>query len=205
MRRLLMVLFLCVSGNAWSEDCYVIVKKDTMIKKTVEGKEVFVIAVEDVKPNQCYKPGETAQYIKKLEAQIEDNLQLAESYKQNQEALKKLNDDYQQLIQRHEQTLDKSISLSENFEKNVENYNQLAKDYDQLTVKFDDLAGKYRDVALTGSSPITVELGAGLTDQGDGIGLLGAGFNVYKSWDVKAWGVLHKDFSGILGGASFRF
>ncbi|KPJ95771.1 MAG: hypothetical protein AMJ53_02105 [Gammaproteobacteria bacterium SG8_11] len=205
MRRLLIVLLFCVSGSVWSEECHVIVKKDALLKQVVEGQEMFVVAVEDVKPNQCFKPVETAQHIKKLQQQIDDNLQLAEAYKQNQEALQKLNQDYQQLIQRHEQTLDKSINVSENFEKNVENYNQLAKDYDQLTVKFDDLAGKYRDVALTSGSPISVELGAGLTDQGDGIALLGAGFNVYKTWDVKAWGLMHKDFFGFLGGASFRF
>jgi hypothetical protein len=205
MQRLLMVLILCVAGNAWAEDCHVIIKKDALINKIVDGKTVFVVAIEDVKPEQCFKPVETGQLIKKLQQQIDNDLQLAEAYKQNQEAVQKLNQDYQQLIQHHEQTLDKSINLSENFEKNVQGYNQLAKDYDQLTVKFDDLAGKYRDVALTSGSPISVELGAGLTDQGDGVALLGAGFNVYKTWDVKAWGLLHKDFSGILGGASFRF
>jgi hypothetical protein len=87
----------------------------------------------------------------------------------------------------------------------MQSYNQLTKDYDKLTVQFDELAGKYRDVALTAGSPISVELGAGLTDQGDGIALLGAGFNIYKTWDIKAWGMVHKDFFGILGGASFRF
>ncbi len=205
MHRLLMVLLLCVSSSVWSEDCHVIAKKDALAKKVVDGKEVYVIAAEDLKPDQCFKPVETAQHIKKLQQQIDDNLHLAEAYKQNQEALQKLNQDYQQLIQRHEQTLDKSISLSENFDKNMQSYNQLAKDYDQLTIKLDDLAGKYRDVALTAGSPISVELGAGLTDQGDGIALLGAGFNIYKTWDIKAWGLVHKDFFGMLGGASFRF
>jgi uncharacterized phage infection (PIP) family protein YhgE len=205
MQRLLVVLLLCLSGTAWSEDCHVIIKQQDLVKKVIDGKEVWVVEVAKVKPDQCFKPVATAQHIKELEAQIRDNLQLAEAYKKNQEALQKLNDDYRQLIQRHEQTLDKSITLSENFDKNMQRYNQLATDYDQLTVKFDDLAGKYRDVALTSGSPITVELGAGLTDQGDGIALLGAGFNVYKTWDIKAWGLVHKDFFGMLGGASFRF
>jgi hypothetical protein len=204
MQRLLVVLLLCLSGTAWSEDCHFVIKKNDLEKKVVDGKEVFMVAVEKVNTG-CFYPVETGKKIEELEAQIQDNLQLAEAYKKNQEALQKLNDDYRQLIQRHEQTLDKSITLSENFDKNMQRYNQLATDYDQLTVKFDTLAGKYRDVALTGGSPITVELGAGLTDQGDGIALLGAGFNVYKSWDIKAWGLVHKDFFGMLGGASFRF
>ena len=205
MHRILGVLLLCVSGSVWSEDCHVIVKKDALVKKVVDGKEAFVIAVQDVKPDQCFKPVETGQQIKKLQQQIDDNLQLAEAYKQNQEALQKLNNDYKELIERHEQTLDKSIAVSDNFHKNMQSYNQLTKDYDKLTVQFDELAGKYRDVALTAGSPISVELGAGLTDEGDGIALLGAGFNVYKTWDIKAWGLVHKDFFGILGGASFRF
>jgi hypothetical protein len=205
MQRLLVVLLLCVSGTVWSEECHVIIKQQDLVKKVVEGKEVFVVDIAKVKPDQCFEPVKTGKHIKELEAQIRDNLQLAEAYKKNQEALQQLNADYRQLIQRHEQTLDKSITVSENFDKNMQNYNQLVTNYDQLTVRFDELAGKYRDVALTGGSPITVELGAGLTDNGDGIALLGAGFNVYKTWDIKAWGLVHKDFYGMLGGASFRF
>jgi hypothetical protein len=175
------------------------------MKKLIDGKEVFVVDVGDVKPNQCFKPVETGKKIKELQQQVGDNLQLAEAYKTNQEALQQLNTDYRQLIQSHEQTLDKSISLTDNFDNNMQRYNQLVKDYDQLAIKFDNLAEGYRDVALSSGSPFHVEIGAGLTDQGDGIALLGAGFNVYRTWDVKAWGVLHKDFSSILGGASFGF
>ncbi len=205
MRRLFTAMLLCVSGGAWSEDCHVIIRQDALVKHTLDGREVYVTGVDDVKPGQCFKPMETAGHIKNLQKQIDDNILLAEAYKQTQETLQKLNEDYRQLIERHEHTLDKTVALSERFAGNARNYNQLARDYAQLTVKFDELAGKYRDVALTGGSPVTVELGAGLTDQGDGIGLLGAGLNIYKTWDIKAWGMIHRDFFGMLGGASFRF
>ena len=69
MHRILGVLLLCVSGSVWSEDCHVIVKKDALVKKVVDGKEAFVIAVQDVKPDQCFKPVETGQQIKKLQRQ----------------------------------------------------------------------------------------------------------------------------------------
>ena len=206
MRKLPTCFLLAIcSGLAVAEDCHVIIKQNNLQKQTLDGQEMYVVAVADVKSNQCFKPVETAEKIKALQKQVDDNLQLAEAYKQNQEALQKLNDDYSALIQRHEQTLNKSITVSENFETNMQNYNQLAKDYDQLTGKFDELAGKYRDVALSSGSPITFDFGAGLTDEGDWVGLLGAGFHVYKAWDIKAWGMAHKDFYGILGGASVRF
>ena len=206
MRRFLGIALLMVCGSVWSEDCHVVIKKDALVKQTVAGKEVYLIAVQDVIPDQCFKPVETARQMKKLIDDANSSTAIAEAYKQNQQALKTLNDEYSSLIQRHEQTLNQSITLSENYEKNLQDYNKLATDYDGLTAKFDDLAGKYRDVALIApGAPISVELGAGLTDQGDGVALLGAGFNIYKTWDVKAWGVFHKDFSGILGGASYRF
>lgn len=199
------VLLLCLSGSAWAEACHVIIREATLVKKNIDGKEAFVVDVGDVKPGQCFKPVETAQTIKKLQQQVDDNLQLAEAYQKTQEALQQLNTDYRQLIHSHEQTLEKSINLTDNFDNNMQRYNQLAKDYDQLTVKFDNLAEGYRDVALSSGSPIRVEIGAGLTNQGDGIALLGAGFNVYRTWDAKAWGVFHKDFSSVLGGVSFGF
>lgn len=205
MRSYWGIALMLVCVNAWAEDCHAVLRIDALVRQAVDGREVYVVAVADVKPDQCFKPVETGQLIKKLTEDARNSTALAEAYKQNQEALKKLNDDYARLVLRHEQALNASITLGENFDKNLTGYNKLVTDYDRLTVKFDELAGKYRDVALTSGSPISLELGAGLTSKGGGVALLGAGFNVYKTWDVKAWGMFHKDFSGILAGASFRF
>jgi len=205
MKHLIGTLLFLVSCSIYAEECHVIIKKADLHKEVMQGKEVYVVNVADVKPDQCFKPVETGERLESLQKAVDNNLKLAEGYKQNQEAVQKLNSEYAQLIQRHEQTLDRSIQLGDNFKKNTENYQKLIADYDQLTVKYDALAGKYREVALTAGSPFNLEVGAGLTNKGDGVALLGAGVHVYKKWSVKAYGLFHKDFSALAGGVSVGF
>ena len=74
--------------------------------------------------------------------------------------------------------------------------NKLAHDYDNL-------AGKYRDIALSSSSFITFDIGVGATtNDGDtkAAAVLGLGIKQFK-----LWGFLQDKNSGVLAGASFSF
>ncbi|MEK6749593.1 MAG: hypothetical protein AABY83_10350 [Pseudomonadota bacterium] len=187
------------------EACHVIVKKSQLSKTQVDGVERYVIDTALVGDDDCFKPAETGELIKALRKKIQENIELAEAAKANAEKQLTLNQEYRKLIQSHEKTLEKSINTAQGFAENAMKYSNLVQDYDKLTMKFDSLAGKYRDVAITAGANFRLDMGGGVTGDGGAVGLVGMGMHVYRQWGAGVWGVVGRDARSVIGGASYRF
>lgn len=206
MRRVLVILLLLIPSVAWAEDCHVPIRIDNLSERIIDGNKVYVVSADDVNITKtCFKPVENNEIIRAYMEEVARLTEITEEYRRNQDARSKLNHEQRDLIQRHEDTLDESIELANKYDKAIVEYKELVEDYDVLNDKFDKLIEKYRAVAMNSMSPFSLELGFGLTDDGDAIGIAGAGFNYYKTVDIKLFGAFHEDFNAFMGGASFRF
>lgn len=191
--------------SSLAEECHAVIPKSALEERTLEGRRVYVVDVDDVNP-ACFKPLETKATIERLKAFAEEAEAAA---LQSQELVAKydeLNQDYRELVARQEQTLRDTTELADQLASQTRAYRELLDQYDQLVVRFDALAGKYRDVVLTSRTPFSADFGFGANFDGDATGLLGVGWNPLGSWwDLKVWGYGTGDFLGVLGGVTVRF
>lgn len=143
----------------------------------------------------------------------EDNKKLVEQLKNTQsvavdfEALvtkyDTLNKNYEKLNEKYQGTLDSSINLNESYQEKASKLVELNEKFDKLVTDYDDLTGKYRDIALSGGSPIRFDLGIGLTEYSDSSEMAYlVGASIYK---LNVWGFLQDDNNGLLVGTSIRF
>jgi uncharacterized protein with von Willebrand factor type A (vWA) domain len=208
--RLFLTVFCCLFAlNSWAESCHWVVNTEKLIKKVENGQTYYMFnenLINTSKNGGCFYPVQTAEYIKKLVKDAEDYQKISQDYQQLIEKVEKLNQDYAALIKAHEKTLDRSVNLTEQYNQQVEEYNKLVTDYDALVVKFDELAAGYREVALSTSSFITFDIGAGATSDKGAAGMLGLGIKLgFICQQLKLWGIYQKDNSGGLIGCSYGF
>ncbi|MCG8333748.1 MAG: hypothetical protein MJE63_04485 [Proteobacteria bacterium] len=202
-------LFLSVTLSA--EPCYYLVKASGLKKQQGENSTSYLVDEKDIRKKNdaeflCFKPIETAEYIRKLEKDAADYQAISKEYQALLEKINTLNQDYKSLIVRHEAALNRSVNLTEEYTRQVEEYNKLVTDYDQLVVKFDELAAGYREVALSTTSFLSFDIGAGATNDKGGMGMLGLGIKLgIVCQQLKLWGVYQKENSGGMIGCSFGF
>ncbi len=211
MRLLMIFIGVFLSTAVMAEPCYYLVKADMLVKQQGGSSTSYLVDEKDIKKTNddeflCFKPVETAEYIRKLEKDAEDFQAISKEYKDLVERINTLNQEYKVLIAKHEDTLNRSVNLTEQYTRQVEEYNKLVSDYDQLVVKFDKLAAGYREAALSGTSFLSFDIGAGATHDKGGMGMLGLGIKLgLFCQQLKLWGVYQNDNSGGMVGCSFSF
>ena len=211
MRFIMTFVALLLSTAVIAEPCYYLVKASGLKKQQEGSSSNYLVDEKDIRRKNadeflCFKPQETAEYIRKLEKDAADYQAISKEYQALLEKINTLNQNYKSLIVRHEAALNRSVNLTEEYTRQVEEYNKLVADYDQLVVKFDELAAGYREVALSTTSFLSFDIGAGATNDKGGMGMLGLGIKLgFFCQQFKLWGVYQKDNSGGMVGCSYGF
>ncbi|MCG8312243.1 MAG: hypothetical protein MI976_03420 [Pseudomonadales bacterium] len=131
--------------------------------------------------------------IKALEAALLKYRGLSDKLANNLEDYRSVNTDLNN-------TLDRSVTLTKKYDQQLLKYDQLSGEFNQLTHRYDKLIDEYRDIALNRHSFISLDAGVGFDENGDVMGLIGAGFKNFR-----AWGIAQQDNNGLIVGGSLPF
>jgi hypothetical protein len=189
----IILMFLCAqSANA---ACSYAVLKQSFQPRVIDG-QAFLVVAENQVDKQCID-------IELIVAEIGKN----EELKKTLTEYKALNDSmadkvarYEKLVEDYDKTATASVEMTNLYDSQLGKYEELTGNYDELVSRYDVLAGKYRDISLSSSSPISIDLGIGTSQDGNFTGLIGVGIS-----RLKAWGVYQNGDSALLVGTSFMF
>jgi len=134
--------------------------------------------------------------IKKYKDQLKNSIALIEKYQ-------KLDKQHLTLTEKYNHSLEGSVNLNTKYKANSTKLLGLTEKYGKLVNDYDDLVGKYRDIALSSSSFITFDLAAGATTNNgstEAAALIGLGIKQFR-----LYGFLQDNNNGVMAGASFSF
>jgi len=163
---------------------YVLVESD-FEKREINGQIHYVLnkPAEDVE-RDCIN----LKQIQQTNQQLEELLAATQQLKNAGQNLADNNQAYQDLIGKYQATLNNSVDLTDQYDDLTANYDKLVDKHQALVAEYDELVAKYRNIALSGSSSLSFEFGAGISDSGDFAGLIGVGTK-----NLRAWGVVQDD------------
>lgn len=191
-----MAVSLVVTSQFSMADCYVPIEKSLMALKTVDDQQRYVVSKEYVDQSECLDLVQISvdlKRIKKLEAIITEYKALTDSIDANVQG-------YQNVNTQLNLTLDRSITLTNKYDQQLMQYDKLSGEFNTLAKQYDKLVEKYRNIALNKSSFMSMDIGVGLDENSDFLGLIGVGFK-----SVRVWGLLNKENSGVIVGGSVPF
>lgn len=183
--------------TCFAEECYQMVERKDLKETVINGERVYVVTPDAViKDCNLYQKARTGlvkakQQNQALTATIEE---LNNKYKDLYEA----KESYYQLVLRYEKVLNKSSDLVGDFETNAGKWASLHQEYVKLADDYDKLSDTYRDIAMNFSSPVSFELGGGVTEDHGFAGLVGVGIHRFT-----VWGLLQPDNNGLFATYTF--
>ena len=189
----IILIFLCAqSANA---ACSYAVLEQAFQPKMIDG-QIFLVVAENQVEKRCIDLEVIAAEIGKVE---ELKKTLAE-YKALNDSMADKVTRYEKLVEDYDKIATASVEMTNLYDIQLVKYEEMTRNYDELVSRYDVLAGKYRDISLSSSTPISIDLGIGTSQDGNFTGLIGVGYS-----RLKAWGIYQNGDSSLLVGTSFMF
>lgn len=193
----LTTFLLLAQSEANAETCYQMVEKSDLQPRVIDGQEVYVVAKSAVEtPCNLYQKARDAAV--KAQAQSKKHLAQLEEMNNRYKELYQAKESYYDLVIKYEKALEKSSVLIGDFEAHSNQWAHLYKDYSNLANDYDKLSDTYRNIAKNFTSPISFDVGGGITEDHDFAGVIGVGIHRFK-----IWGFFQEDNNGLLATYSF--
>lgn len=193
MKSFLVYALALISGSALAQvttPSNVTKINDVGYTMTIDGQEYIAVSRATLDDQR--------KLIKELQGQRDQCLDTSRS-------LEKLRTEYVALTETYQSLARESITLNEKYSDRANALVQINDQYGNLVKDYDNLAGKYRDIALRPAPRHATDFGLGLMRSGGEtrpVGMVGMGGNVL-SLDVRGWLMGGQDTFGLLIGASF--
>lgn len=187
-----LLVFLLLTPTAFAE-CHLLVNK-AALKSSVNSDYAVPKAYVDQLP--CVD----IEQIKAQEARIAALETALLKYRGMNDKLANNLEDYRSVNTELNNTLNRSVALTDKYDQQLAKYDQLSGEFNQLAHRYDKLIDKYRDIALNRHSFISLDAGVGIDENGDVMGLIGAGYRNFR-----AWGIAQQDNNGLIVGGSLPF
>lgn len=194
---------LLVTGySAQAVECQVQTQNNGYLTMLCDGKAYRGITDQNYKRMQ-----DEYALVKKerdtLKQQLKDTGAVATDIGKLSDQYRQLGKDHAALTMKYKSTLDESVGLNEKYSQRSQDLLNLTDKYDHLVLEYNDLTKKYRDIALSGGSFISFDVGLGATsNNGSAEAAALVGMHISR---VNIWGFLQQDNSGVLVGTSFGF
>lgn len=192
-----LIILILATANTYAEECFQMVEKSDLQSTVINGEEVFVVKKNAVQ-TQCNLYQQARQAALKAQAENKKLLALVDEMNSKYKDLYEAKESYFDLLLKYDTTLGKSSALINDFESHSQRWADLYKDYAKLADDYEKLSETYRAIAMNFDSPVSFDIGGGVTESEGFAGLIGVG--VYR---VKIWGFLQENNNGILATYTF--
>ncbi len=192
-----LVMAFLAAVPAQAEECFQMVEKSDLQAQTINGKQVFVVSPDAVIPdcNLYQRARDAAQAARQKNQELQATIdELNGRYKELYDA----KENYYQLVLRYEGVLNKSSDLVQDFETHSEKWASLQQKYAKLVDDYDKLSESYRSIAKNFSTPLSFEVGGGVTEEEGFAGLIGVSIE-----RITVWGFLQDENNGVM--ATYNF
>lgn len=175
-----------------ADECLQMVDKNDLQARIIDGVEVYVVKRDAVhQPCNLYPKAREAAV--KAQAKNQELLGMLEEMNNKYKELYKAKESYYDLVIKYEKALNKSSALVGDFEAQSDRWANLYRDYKTLANDYDELSDTYRKIAQNFHSPISFEIGGGVTEDHNFAGVIGVGVQRFK-----VWGFIQSENNGIL-------
>ncbi|MCG8671111.1 MAG: hypothetical protein MI867_17020 [Pseudomonadales bacterium] len=194
---LLAFLPLIATFPSYGEDCFQMVERSDLVEKVINGETVLVVKPDAVIA-ECNLYDKAKKLAEDAQAQAEENEAQLKIMQERYKELYAQKENYYDLVLKYDKVLENSRTLIGNFESHSEKWGNLYQEYKTLTDDYDKLADTYRDIAQNFSTPISFDIGGGVTEDHDFAGLIGVG--IYR---FRLYGFFQEDNNGVLATYTF--